>query len=432
MNVMSCILSPTRFRVVVFSFLAAASAILLWGPFSLAEAQEPEQSLSHIIAPGDTWLALKWRFALDDETIKSLKTNSIVQTEPVIGSIISIPVESSAVENTGMLKRTDAVGLIGLGVLHGASPWELAILNDIDSIYSPLLYRPIFFPGEGSFPRELPAGFRTLNLSDIPAYPGKALAYRAELNGPSEVSALLAGVSFRTQEHDGVLVGLAGTGAFFPSGDYDLSFSVEGHPLWVQPLRIVPGEWTYEQITLTGSAAAIDQESIRQERARLSEIWSDENPGINWLDSFRFPIDSYLEISSLYGAHRSYNGGPYNSYHEGVDFAAYGGTPVFAPAHGIIALAEFLYVRGGAVIIDHGNSVFTGLYNMSEILVQPGDEVEPGQLIGRVGTTGLSTGNHLHWDFLVGGMQVDALSWLDLNLPCWLAAESGTPCESIE
>ena len=72
------------------------------------------------------------------------------------------------------------------------------------------------------------------------------------------------------------------------------------------------------------------------------------------------PLDDYLEISSLYGARRSYGGGPYDRYHEGLDFSAYGGTAVHAPAAGTVSLAENLVARGGAVLLDHGLGVFRG------------------------------------------------------------------------
>ncbi|MEJ2749296.1 MAG: M23 family metallopeptidase, partial [Anaerolineae bacterium] len=121
-------------------------------------------------------------------------------------------------------------------------------------------------------------------------------------------------------------------------------------------------------------------------------------------------------------------GGPYNSSHEGTDFAAYGGTAVTAPAVGTIVLAEPLAARGGAVIIDHGLGEYSGYYHLSNIIAVPGQAVQLGDLIGEVGTTGLSTGNHLHWDFLVAGQWVDALAWLDQDMGCWILAGWGTPC----
>jgi murein DD-endopeptidase MepM/ murein hydrolase activator NlpD len=147
-----------------------------------------------------------------------------------------------------------------------------------------------------------------------------------------------------------------------------------------------------------------------------------------WQDAFQEPVNDYLEISSTFGARRSTNGGPYNRYHEGVDFSAYGGTPVLAPAGGVVVVAEPLYVRGGAVIIDHGLGVYSGYYHLSEVLVEAGTAVSPGDPIGAVGTTGLSTGNHLHWDLLIGTTWVDAAAWLEQDMACWILDGWGQPC----
>jgi murein DD-endopeptidase MepM/ murein hydrolase activator NlpD len=224
------------------------------------------------------------------------------------------------------------------------------------------------------------------------------------------------------------LVGLLGSGAFFAAGEYTLQVTPENGAGWSQPLRVVDGSWDFQEITLTGSAAAIDSASIAAERERLFRLWEVVTPAPLWSTATRLPVDSYLEVSADYGVRRSYNGGPYSTYHEGVDFAAYGGTPVLAPAGGTVILAEFLYVRGGAVIIDHGLGVYSGFYHLSNILVTPGSVVTPGTPVGEVGTTGLSTGNHLHWDLLVGGVWVDAMDWHARDMNCWLLAGLALPC----
>ena len=228
----------------------------------------------------------------------------------------------------------------------------------------------------------------------------------------------------------GNLIGLTGTGAFFGTHQSVLRIQVGNAPPWEQPWQFRdPANWAYQELTLTGTAAQIDQQSIEEERARLFEIWEKNSGAAQWHAPFQLPINNFLTISSTFGARRSYNGGPYRTYHEGVDFAAYGGTPVLAPAGGTVVVAEFLYVRGGAVIIDHGLGIYTGFYHLSSLAVVPGDVVTPGQIIGEVGTTGLSTGNHLHWDLLVDGVWVDAQAWLAQGMDCWILAGLNQPCE---
>lgn len=328
----------------------------------------------------------------------------------------------------GGLVRVNEGGLLATAVRYNANPWQLAWANGMSSPARPTLYRPIFIPGGDSPPRDLPVGLNSLELSMMPAVPGRALAFRAQTTGAFTVTASFAHLPVNTFNNGNNLVGLFGTGAFFRPGDHELTIVPPGEPLWSQPWRMVDGVWDYQQLTLTGAAAAIDAEMIAQERERLFAIWTQVTPEPLWQGPFQLPIESYLEISATYGGRRSYNGGPYRTYHEGVDFSAYRGTPVYAPAGGKVVIAELLSVRGGAVILDHGLGIYSGYYHMSNVLAVSGERVEKGQIIGEVGTTGLSTGNHLHWDFLINGVWLDATAWLDQGMACWVLQGLGEAC----
>ncbi len=159
-----------------------------------------------------------------------------------------------------------------------------------------------------------------------------------------------------------------------------------------------------------------NREAIARERELVNAIWPQVTPERLW--SGRFILPAQGRISSEFGTRRSYNGGPVNSFHEGLDIANATGTPVVAPARGRVVLAEpDLIVRGGAVILDHGQGVHTGFWHMSAVLVEPGQIVEQGQLIGRIGSTGMSTGPHLHWDVRIGMINVNPREWLDREWP---------------
>jgi len=102
-------------------------------------------------------------------------------------------------------------------------------------------------------------------------------------------------------------------------------------------------------------------------------------------------------ISGVYGSQRFYNGEPRNP-HYGVDVAAPKGTPVYAPAAGVVTLAEpDLYFSGGTVILDHGYQLSSTFLHMSEVSVEVGDELQTGDPIGAIGSTGRATGPHLDW-----------------------------------
>jgi murein DD-endopeptidase MepM/ murein hydrolase activator NlpD len=121
--------------------------------------------------------------------------------------------------------------------------------------------------------------------------------------------------------------------------------------------------------------------------------------------------------TSRYGNRRSYNGSAYSFFHTGLDFAGGTGTEIYAPAAGKVVFAGPLTVRGNAVMIDHGWGIHTGYMHMSEVRVQVGDVVQPGQVIGLVGGTGRVEGPHLHWEVWAGGVQVDPLEWLAQAFP---------------
>jgi hypothetical protein len=372
----------------------------------------------HELLPGDTWAALSLRYHTEPTTLQAAYGHLNRQQEPIIGS--TIPVPTAQDEQTGRLVRPYGA-VLAVALESAISPWQLARQNGLASPYRPALYRPLLVPGPQRL-HELPSGFATLELSHLPAVPGQALGLRASLThsiSPTPTISLAA-QPFTTLTHGSRLVSLIGTGAFFPAGTHDLWIEVEEHPPWTQPWRFVDGEWIFQDLTLTGAAAEIDQASIEEERARLMAIWTQVTPEPQWTAPFDLPIQQYLEISAPYGARRSYNGGPYRTYHEGVDFSAYGGTPVFAPAAGTVALAEPLFVRGGAVIINHGLGVHSGYYHLSSVTVSPGQQVEAGDPLGEVGTTGLSTGNHLHWDLLINGVWVNAAAWRDRDMASWL------------
>jgi murein DD-endopeptidase MepM/ murein hydrolase activator NlpD len=136
-----------------------------------------------------------------------------------------------------------------------------------------------------------------------------------------------------------------------------------------------------------------------------------------WDGPFVVPAPYTESFPSRFGSRRNYNGTGYNYYHAGLDFYGGMGTAITAPASGRVVLAEALTVRGKTTILDHGWGVYSAYLHQSEILVSPGDVVEQGQTIGRVGATGRVTGPHLHWEVWVGGVPVDPQFWVERAYP---------------
>jgi murein DD-endopeptidase MepM/ murein hydrolase activator NlpD len=119
------------------------------------------------------------------------------------------------------------------------------------------------------------------------------------------------------------------------------------------------------------------------------------------------PVNGH--ITSGYGARRHPILG-YVRMHAGIDFGAPWGSPIFAVSDGIVSFAGRHGGHGNYVRLEHGGGIGTGYGHMSRIAVSPGTRVQAGQVIGYVGSTGLSTGPHLHYELYENGRTVNPMS----------------------
>jgi murein DD-endopeptidase MepM/ murein hydrolase activator NlpD len=108
--------------------------------------------------------------------------------------------------------------------------------------------------------------------------------------------------------------------------------------------------------------------------------------------------------------------GRYTIIHNGVDLGGRIGSPIFAMLDGRVVLAQHMHYEGNYTVIDHGNGIFTGYMHQSKIHVRPGQVVRAGDFIGEVGSTGFSTGPHLHATLTIRGVVADPLSLLVLPI----------------
>jgi murein DD-endopeptidase MepM/ murein hydrolase activator NlpD len=150
---------------------------------------------------------------------------------------------------------------------------------------------------------------------------------------------------------------------------------------------------------------------IEAERARVNEIFASTLPERLWTGVFRLPVPG--PVISAFGKRSIYNGKP-RSPHSGTDFRGAAGTPIRAPNAGIVVLAADLYYSGKTVILDHGMGLYSYLGHMSRISVKERDRVKAGDIVGRVGSTGVATGPHLHWTVRLSTSRVDPMSLIDL------------------
>jgi murein DD-endopeptidase MepM/ murein hydrolase activator NlpD len=217
------------------------------------------------------------------------------------------------------------------------------------------------------------------------------------------------------------LVALQGIHALTTPGLEDLIirlYDVRGGPLldqFSQPLPIRSGDYGAEALRVPPET--LDPANTAPEDALIESLVSQTRPERLWDGVFQYPTSYYETFPSLFGTRRSYNGSDYSYYHTGLDLYGSTTTQVLAPARGVVVYAGFLTVRGNVTYIDHGWGVFSGFLHQSQILVQPGEVVTPGQVIGYVGGTGRVTGPHLHWEVWVGGVPVDPREWTATAFP---------------
>ena len=147
-----------------------------------------------------------------------------------------------------------------------------------------------------------------------------------------------------------------------------------------------------------------NQERAARERARLLPIFDERTAS-----RFRLPLHPPLEdlpAGGRFGSRRIINGEP-RSPHTGADYAADQGTPVLAAETGIVRLAEEHFFSGNSVFIDHGDGLVSMYFHLHELFVEPGEVVSRGAVIGTVGSTGRSTGPHLHFGLRWRGARID-------------------------
>ncbi len=143
---------------------------------------------------------------------------------------------------------------------------------------------------------------------------------------------------------------------------------------------------------------------VQRENALIGKLW-----GRQGRPRFSLPLGPPLEempAGGRFGAKRIINGEP-RSPHTGADYAVPQGTPVLATGDAVVALAGEFFFSGNAVFLDHGNGLISMYFHLHEVFVEQGDEVSRGRPIGTVGSTGRSTGPHLHFGIRWQGERVD-------------------------
>ncbi len=165
-----------------------------------------------------------------------------------------------------------------------------------------------------------------------------------------------------------------------------------------------PGPKALKQMAADNAAIAAARAATQAAAARGAAAG-----GLGFLEAFQRPGRG--PVTGVYGSSRQFDGAE-RSWHKGLDYAAPTGTPVVAPAAGVVRLARPTFMSGNLLMLDHGanlNSLYAHLNTMD---VKVGQVVQAGTRLGTVGTTGRSSGPHLHWGLYVGAVAIDPQLWV--------------------
>jgi murein DD-endopeptidase MepM/ murein hydrolase activator NlpD len=271
-----------------------------------------------------------------------------------------------------------------LTVAHGGSTSQAAISTPV----APSADARVVFPGS------VPQG--SLVIGKVPA--GSQVRY--------------AGRDLRVTSYGTVAFGIARD----ESGPVNVEIERPDGQRETRAIAVTPRDWPIERVN--GVPAKTVQpppaiaERIAREQARVSAARARDDARTGFTETFSWPVRG--RISGRFGNQRIYNGIP-GSAHSGMDIAAANGTPVTAPASGVITFVGDLYLTGGTLLLDHGHGISSNFLHLSRMDVKVGDTVRQGDVIGAVGATGRATGPHLHW----------GMNWLDVRIDPLLVLERG-------
>ncbi len=384
---------------------------------------------TYIVRSGDTLVSIAAQLDLSVEELA--EANDLTDVDVLdVGQILWLPAESAS---RGVIFARPGDTVQTIAAREGLSMGRLAILNRTTPTAR-------LFPGQLiQYPRDTlrsasAQNFGSVQIISVPAavVQGQAGWLQVEASRPLPLRAQWNGAALgirplAVRERDAASASEGGSitvwGGYVPTpaslgpGVYPLRLSYEARNgvtvTRTFSVQVQKSDFLRQEIVLPpDKSALLDEALLQSELDHLSQVWSRTSTPIQWTQPFRLPLSSPSPTTSPYGVERNYNGGQYHSFHTGQDFAAPGGSPVVASADGIVALAEPLDVRGQSVILDHGAGLFTGYWHLREALVTPGATVHAGDPIGLVGTTGRSTGEHLHWELRIYGVAVDPMPFL--------------------
>jgi murein DD-endopeptidase MepM/ murein hydrolase activator NlpD len=215
-------------------------------------------------------------------------------------------------------------------------------------------------------------------------------------------------------QSDGALFGLMPVAVTETPGNAKIEFlDASGAIAQTLAVTIKPTRFPTQNVNLSPEIANLHTST--DEMAVLTAFRDAISDQRYWHDPLAPPVEGC--VVSPFGVKRLHNNKPTGEYHGGVDQRVATGTPIRAIAAGVVKFAQPFAVLGNAVGVDHGQGLESMYLHMSKLVATPGATVAKGEILGYAGSTGRSTGPHLHWVIYVSSVQVNPAQWVTLA-PC--------------
>lgn len=376
------------------------------------------------VAFGSTLNSLAVENTVDRKLLTKLNhITSPIELYTGVSLIIPEKDQETPVINKFLLSQGQSI--LEFSVLTNQNPWAVAFQNQLEKPALIPSGQSLYTSGgenlDGRGLQTLPLG--NVEISPLPMVQGKTIIFKVAAPEGTQLSGKLTDYPIRFfSDGNGSYIALQGIHAMQEPGVYPLQISMttqDGSEYSQEQMVIIQDGNYGKDPVLMVKDEFIDPATTQPELDWLLTQVAPASPEKLWTGTFYSPSPYSFQdcLNSRYGNRRSYNGGPFNNFHSGVDFCGGEGVKIFAAADGIVVFSGPLTVRGNATLIDHGWGVFSGYWHQSQSLVNIGDKVVGGQVIGLVGGTGRVTGAHLHWEVWVGGVQVSPLDWLTESYP---------------
>lgn len=322
-----------------------------------------------------------------------------------------------------MASLTPGESFFEASILAGLNTWQLTEMNRLDNPTRGLPLDTYFKPSEVDSPSNLAIpGLKSIVIDNLPLIQGDTYLIKVTSDNPVTVKASLNG-----KEPEFVDMG---SGIQMAYGSIHALTDVGVYPLTMEFTNSSGETYRFDQYVMINSGnfatdkpldvdpATVGTEEVKQEDVVFKEIVAPITPVQQWEGLWYSPAQDADCIISYFGSRRTYNDDPGLYYHTGLDLGYCKGTDVYAPANGtVVGVLPDQVVRGNTLVIDHGLGVYTIYMHLNSFNVSEGDKVSPGQLIAIIGTTGRSTGPHLHFEVDIQGTPVNPLTWLRRAFP---------------